>query len=358
MSALRARAARSGRGRRRWCRPASCPAAARSRIRRWCRHRHALAQATRAALVDEAFEVAVPEARMQRLRLGGQQRGNLRAELAREQLRKQLLLDLRLRRQHVHRADEVAPGILAPGVVLVDARIERDVLLLGDQVARRAGVIHGGVRRRTEHVFARLLLEDARRAAIVIDRQRLELFGHRRDREAAAGRNVADHGVDLIALHEVAEFGDDLRGRAGLVDVLGFDLGAAEAHRVVRRGRGAGIERLDHDLGAVAPGHAEWARGGPAQERHDADLDRRGRGRRRLLRGRERPGRERQSGSQTQHVDSFRNTSFIPVPPCSDNSGSPSIFLRLSKRDPDIIFNRFSEAAASDKIAKSPHVDP
>ena len=253
---------------------------------------------------------------MQRLRLRGQQRRNLGAEFAGEQLREQLLVDLGLRRQHVHRADEVAPGILAPGVVLVDARVERDVLLLGNEVARGAGVIHGGVRRRAEHVFARLLLEDARRAAIEIDRQRLELFGHRRDREAASRRDVADHRVDLVALHQVAEFGDDLRGRAGLVDEFRLDLGAAEPDRVVGRGRRAGIERLDHDLGAVAARNAERARGRPAQERHDAELDRRGGRRRGLLRQRNRCRCERQRGSQSQHAGGFQFTTihcfFLP----------------------------------------------
>ena len=134
----------------------------------------------------------------------------------------------------LHRADEVAPGILAPGVVLVDAGIARDVLLLRDEVARRAGVIHRGVRRRTEDVFARLFLEDARRAAVEIDRQRLELLGDRRDRKAASRGDVADHRVDLVALHQIAELGDDLGGGARLVDVLGLDLGAAEPDRVVR----------------------------------------------------------------------------------------------------------------------------
>ena len=223
------------RGRRRWCRPASCRAAARSRIRPWCRRSGMRLARPRAPLwIDEAFEVAVPEAGVQRLRLRGQQRGDFRAVLAREQLREQLLVDLGLRRQHAHRADEVAPGVLAPGVVLVDAGEQRDVLLLGEQVARRGGVIHGRVRRRAEHVFARLLLEDARRAAVEIDGQRLELVGDRRHREAASRRDVADDRVDLVALHEVAEFGDDLRGRAGLVDVFGLDLGAAEARRCCR----------------------------------------------------------------------------------------------------------------------------
>src|SRR5882757_799941 len=235
--------------------------------------RHALAQPARLALIEEAFEIAVPEARMERLRLRREQGRDLGAELAREQFWKQLLVDFRRWRQHAHRAHEVAPGILAPGVVLVDAGKERDLLFLGDQVARRAGVIHGGVGRRAEHVFARLLLEDPRRAAVEIDGEGLELLGHRGDREAAPRRDIADYGVDLVALHQVAEFGDDLGSRARLVDVLGFDLGAAEPDGVVGRGCRAGVERLDHDLGAVAPGHAERARARAAQERYDADLD-------------------------------------------------------------------------------------
>jgi hypothetical protein len=194
---------------------------------------------------------------MERLRLRRQQGGNLGAELAGEQLRKQLLVDFCLRRQHPHRPHEVAPGILAPGVILIDAGIERDVFLLGEEVACRAGIIHGRVRGGAEDIFARLLLEDAGRAAVEIDGERLELVRDRCHREAAAGRDVADDSVDLIALHQIAEFGHNLRGGAGFVDVLGVDLGAAQADGVVGCRRGAGVERLDHDLGAVAAGHPE-----------------------------------------------------------------------------------------------------
>ena len=125
--------------------------------------------------------------------------------------------------------DEVAPGILAPGVVLVDAGIDRDVLLLGEDVARRR-------RRcpwwRAASCGTRICAASPRRCAACRSRkhgERLQLLGDRRDREAIARRDVADHGVDLVALHEVAEFGDRLRGRAGLVDEFDLDLGAAEA---------------------------------------------------------------------------------------------------------------------------------
>ena len=120
--------------------------------------------------------------------------------------------------------------------------------------------------------MARGFLEDARRAAVVIDGERLELLGDRRHREAASRGDVADHRIDLVALDEVAEFGDDLRRRAGLVDVFRLDLGAAEAHGVVGRRCGPGVEGLDQDFRAVAPGNAERRRRGTGQERHDAEL--------------------------------------------------------------------------------------
>ena len=126
--------------------------------------------------------------------------------------------------QNFHRADEVAPGILAPGVVLVDAGIAGHVFLFRQHVAGRRDVIHGGVRADAEHVIARLLLEDARRAAIVEHGERLEFFRHRRHRQAVSRRHVADHGVDLVALHQVAKFGDHIGGGAGLVDIFRFDL--------------------------------------------------------------------------------------------------------------------------------------
>ena len=56
---------------------------------------HALVEPARLLLIDEAFEIAVPEARVQRLRLRRQQRRDFGAVFAGEQFREQLLVDLR-----------------------------------------------------------------------------------------------------------------------------------------------------------------------------------------------------------------------------------------------------------------------
>lgn len=181
---------------------------------------------------------------------------------------------------------------------------------LREQVAGRGGVIHRGVSSGAEHVVARLLLEHARRSAVEVDGQRLQLIGDRRHREATSRRDVADHRIDLIALHEVAKLSDHLRGRARLVDELGLDLGAAEAHRVVRRRRLTGVERLDHDLGAVTARHAERAGRGTREERDDAELDRRGG----LLGRRGRDLRHQQaSGGRNTPVKTLHNPSPQPA---------------------------------------------
>ena len=76
---------------------------------------------------------------------------------------------------------------------------------------------------RNTYLYERLL-EDPRRAAVEEHGQDLELLGDRRDREAAARRDVADDRIDVLALHEVAQLGD-LGGRAArLVDVDRLDL--------------------------------------------------------------------------------------------------------------------------------------
>ena len=66
--------------------------------------------------------------------------------------------------------------------------------------------------------MARFFLEDAGRAADVEDGELLEFFGDRRDREAAARGHVADDHVNVVALDEVAELGDDIGSGAAFVD--------------------------------------------------------------------------------------------------------------------------------------------
>jgi hypothetical protein len=128
------------------------------------------------------------------------------------------------------------------------------------------------MRAHSEHVGARLFLEDARRSAVIEHGERLELLGDRRDREAAAGRDIADHRVDLVTLHKVAKFGDDIGCGTGFVNIFCFDLAAAEADLVEGCRHLSGVHGLDHDLGAVASGDAERGSGGSGQEADDAKL--------------------------------------------------------------------------------------
>ena len=286
------------------------------------------------------LEVAVEEARMNDLRFRGQQRRNLGAELAGEQLGKQHLVGGRLRCQRLHRQIEVAPGILAPGVILVDAGIGRHVLHLAEHVFGRRHVVHGGVRVDAEHVFARLLLEDARRAAHVENGELLQLLRHRHDRQAIARRHVAEHDVDLVALHEVAILRHLLGGRAGLVDVFDLELGAAEPDLVVGRRELAGVEVLDQDLGRVAPGNSERRRRRAGQECHDADLDGGGRRRRRLLGGRrDRRGERRQAGEPERVASGFDIAMGHACSPSSNigaRSERPLLDLKQTRSRPQI----------------------
>ena len=146
--------------------------------------------------------------------------------------------------------------------------------LLSD-VFRRRYVVHGRMRIDAEDVVARLFLKDARRAANVEHGKLFQFFGHRRDREAISRRHVADHHVDVIALHEIAELGDHVRGGAGLVEEFGLDLGAAESDLVIGRRDLAGVELIDQEFGGVVIGYAERGGGRSGEESHKADLDRR-----------------------------------------------------------------------------------
>ncbi len=124
-----------------------------------------------------------------------------------------------------------------------------------------------------EYVASRLLLEYARRTAIVKDGQGFEFLGDRGDCETAPGRNISDHRIHLITLYEVSVFGNDVGNRTGLIDILGLDLGSAESDLIEWRRSLAGIERLDDDLGTVATWNSEWRRRRTRQKRHDPQLD-------------------------------------------------------------------------------------
>ena len=174
----------------------------------------------------------------------------------------------------LHRPGEVLLRVLAPGVVLVDQveGLGLDVLRL--QVAHQRHVVHGRVRRGAEHVLVLAVLEDARRAAVVDEEELLHLLGRGRDREAVARADVADDGVDLLAVVQVLQLLHLLGGAAVLVDVDGLDLHAAEAGLVVGRRRGALVEGIDQHLGAVDRRDAEALGRLAREEADDADLER------------------------------------------------------------------------------------
>ena len=259
-----------------------------------------LEQAARRALQHEAFEIAAPQARMDHLGAAAEQRGDLGAELAGEQLWHLRGLHLDAGPQRLHRALEVGPGVLAPGVVLVDAGERLHVGKPLDQIERDRDVIHRAGRPGAEHVFVARVLEDARRAAVEQDRELLQLLGDRRDGEAVAARDVADHDVD--ARHEIAELGDLLLRTAVLVDDHELDRPAAETLLRVGRRHGAGVEHLGGELGGIARRHAERAGGRSRDQRHDADLER-------LLRRRCRHGEQDREDSQQCGQNEARSAS-------------------------------------------------
>src|SRR6266508_1792879 len=114
----------------------------------------------------------------------------------------------------------------------------------------------------SKQVLVAGILENARRATVEEHRQALQLVGERRDGQAIAARDIADHHVGVVALDEVAIFVDLLGRAAGFVDEYDFDRRAAETGGRVRRRQLAGVERLGDDLGTVTRWHAERSRRG------------------------------------------------------------------------------------------------
>jgi hypothetical protein len=237
-------------------------------------HRGFLEEAARAALQDQGLGVAAPEAGVHDIGAAGEERRDFRAVLPGEELGHLRGSDLHPRLQGLHRRLEIVPRVLAPGVVLVDAREFLDVGLHLRHVQRRGDVVHGRGGAGAEQVLVARVLEDARCTAVEEHGELLQLLGERRDREAVAAGDVADHHVHVVALHEVAILVHLLRGAAGFIHQQHLDRGPAESLLRIGRGQLAGVDGIDDELGAVARGHSEGPGGRAGQERHDADLDR------------------------------------------------------------------------------------
>ena len=215
---------------------------------------------------------------MNHLRLGPEQRRDLGAVLAGEQLGELLLLGgLDVRRHDFHREVEVAPRILSPGIVLIEpdiAVLEQFRVLAGD-VARRARVVARAVAHGAEQVFRLLhqFFEDPRRAADRHQGENLDLLGDARHRRAGSRRDVADDQVDAVLLHLVAQLGDLLGAAAGLVVDQRLDLATGKPHAVIGRRKLAVVDPADDQLDALFRRDAESRRAGAGKECGNPHLD-------------------------------------------------------------------------------------
>ena len=284
-------------------------------VGRYLAHREdellALEQSPGCALGDEGLEVAAPEARVHQLLLGPEQNRDLGAVLAGEQLGELLLLGrLDFRRQGLHGQVEIAPGILAPGVVLVDAHVAVPGLApeFPDDVARRAHIAAGAVVDDAEEVLRLLhqLLEDARRAAYRQQSQDPKLLRHPGDGGAAPGGDVAHHDVHALLLHLVAQLRDLLGAAAGFVVHHEIYLAAGQPDTVVGRRQGALVDGADHQVHTVLGRDAVGRRAAPGKERRNRQLDG-------LRRGGARRQQHRQSRGQ-RHESCTRNWGHVSLP--------------------------------------------
>ena len=191
---------------------------------------------------------------MDHVRILDEERRDLGAVLPGRELRKLLGRDLDAGLERLHRGLEVGPGILAPGVILIDAGNDFHIGFAREQITRGCDVIHGGVRAGAEQVFVARVLENARRSAIEENRDLLQLIGKRRNRQAIARRNVADHGVDVLPLYEIAVFGHLLGRAARFVDDDGLDVQAVDALGRVGGRQCAGVECFDVSSAALRAG--------------------------------------------------------------------------------------------------------
>ena len=141
-------------------------------------------------------------------------------------------------------------------------------------VARRRHVFLGGHGGGAEHVLVAALLEDAVGGAVEQHGEFLHLLGHRRHRQAVAGGDHSDHQVHVLALDQVAVFGDDLGRATGFIDVHHLDRASAETFLFKARNLPALVERVDHQIRRILGRNSEGARSRSGKEGDHADSQR------------------------------------------------------------------------------------
>src|SRR6266566_4596828 len=137
-----------------------------------CREDHLVLfeQTTRRTLQHETLEVAAPHAGVDDLGAAAEKRGYLGSELAGQEFRHLRRLHFDAGLQGLHGVLEVGPGILAPGVVLIDACNGFYVWIALDEVKRDGHVIHRARSTGAENVLVAGVLENSWRAAVEQDR--------------------------------------------------------------------------------------------------------------------------------------------------------------------------------------------
>ena len=181
-----------------------------------------------------------------------------------------------VRHQGCHRQLEIAPGILAPGIILVDAGNTLDLVFhLGRDIARCRDVVRGRMVDGTEYVFGIFInfLEHARCAANRLNRQNLQFFGNRGRRSTCAGRDNADDRIDIVFLNLVAHLGDLLGTAAGFVIDQRFNLTTGKTLGVVGGGQFAVIDTANDQFRAVLCRNAECRCCSTGEKRRRTDFN-------------------------------------------------------------------------------------
>ena len=235
---------------------------------------------------------------MNHLRVAAEQSGYFRAVLPGAKLWHLRCGDFSAGIQCLHRCIPVRPGILSPRIVLIDAGVALDAGYLFVDVHGGADVIHGAMGAGAKHVFVARFFKNPRRAAVEQNGKFFQLLGRRRDREAIAAGDIADHHVDILPLHQIAIFLDLLSGSACFIDDNDFDWFAAKSFLGIHAGNFTGVDGFDHHFRRNLRRHAERAGCRPREERDDADFNRVG-GQRRCRQGQgERRGRYQSCGQR------------------------------------------------------------
>ena len=236
-------------------------------------HLRTLEQTARTRLQNEGLQIAAPQTAVRHVCRFGHQCRNFCAVLAGAKLRQLIFTRLGVGEELFHGPRKVFLGVLTPSVVLVDhvERVDLDVFAF--EVTRQRHVVHGRVRCCSEHIVVFVVFKNTRCTAVIQNEEFFHFLGHWGYCQTVARTHITHHGIDLVAVVQVAHLLNLFGSATVFVNVNGFNFHAAKTRLVVWRRRSTFVECVNHNLGAIDSGNTKAIGCLSRQEAHNTDLE-------------------------------------------------------------------------------------